>query len=505
MVEEINEIAVIFKRKQSEYDLVEEFVPFKIVAGYYSEEGECFVDEEQNVYAHMASLAEIGNVYAGRVSIYEALKGSNNLTLEELKKRLLEVQKKYAFYKNIDAGSDEYCKIKVRDKETGELYLYSDKETATYYEMYSDLASESTKADLEEEIKVKDETDNKMDFKSQRPIDVVNTIKKTIKGQDKALEAITTLLWIRNNYPQIPKSNLLLIGPTGVGKTAIFRKIEKLYDIPVTEYTITGNSQTGYEGHSVEEMLSQLYYASGKDIDKTEHGIIIIDEFDKIGDNRKSGDVGTVAVQYELLKLIEGCVRQVSLDRHHIVNIDTSNILFVCCGAFTRLYDDKTDSIKTIGFASTTPESKKTNIKITSEDIIQKGGIIRELVGRLPIIVELYDINKDRSILKDILLNSDESIFNHHLELLNCEGIKVDNQADVVDYIIEDAIKRNVGARGLAASTENIFKKIEYSIANNRGQYGSVIIGSNILADETDFELFPKKVKKRIKKIEHTN
>lgn len=504
MVEEITEIAVIFKRLTTEFELVEEFIPFKIVAGYYSEDGECFIDEEQNVYAHMASLAEIGNVYAGRVSIYEALKGSNNLTLEELKKRLLEVQKKYAFYKNIDAGSDEFCRIKVRDKETGELYLYSDKETAVYYEMYGELATKNTEEGPKEANVAQDETKNKLDFKSQRPIDVVNAIKKTIKGQDKALEAIATLLWIRNNYPQIPKSNLLLIGQTGVGKTAIFRKIEKLYDIPFTEYAITGNSQAGYEGHNVEEMLSQLYYASGEDIDKTEHGIIIIDEFDKIGDNRNNGEVGTIAVQYELLKLLEGYTRQVSLGRHHVVNINTSNILFVCCGAFTKLYDEKTDSIIVKGFGGSEPE-KKSGGTITSEDIILKGGIIRELVGRLPIIVELYNINKDRNVLKDILLNSDESVFNYHLELLNSEGVVVDNQADVVDCIIDDAVKRNVGARGLVASTENVFNKIEYSIANNPGKYGSVLIGTNILTDETDFELFPKKSKKRTKKAGHAN
>lgn len=509
MVEEINEIAVIFKRVKNEYELVEEFIPYKVVEGYYYEDEECFIDSEQNVYSHMASLTEVGNVFAGRTTIYDAIKANNNLTLESIKKRLLELLKKYEFYKNVDESSDEYCIIKTKDKKTGEICIFNDKETVTYYEMYRALknyanshASLPYKIENETSItekEVKEVKKNNDEMKT--PIEIIENIKKTIKGQDKALESIVTLLWMRSAFPSIPKSNILLIGPSGVGKTAIFKKIKSIFDVPVTMFSITGTSQSGYKGHDIEEMLSQLYYDSNQDIKKAEHGIVFIDEFDKIASNRDTGDIGTIAVQNELLKLIEGCTRQVSLDSHRTINIDTTNIMFVCCGAFSELFEKKITKKPSIGFASSTPDTLNEENKITTDKII-KYGIIRELAGRLPVIVELNDINDKKDILKDILLNSDESLFTSLIEALNSRGINVDNLYDVIDYIIDDAITKKLGARGLIGPTRNIFLKIFYEVANNPEKYEGVIIGKNIINDNNDFELVPKKVKRKIKEAE---
>ena len=248
-------------------------------------------------------------------------------------------------------------------------------------------------------------------------------------------------------------------------------------------------------------MLGQLYLESGRDIKKAERAIIFIDEFDKIADNRDNGEIGTIAVQNELLKLIEGCTRQVALDNRTNFNIDTTNIMFVCCGAFSELYEKIITNRAPLGFAAEPPESEKANKKITHDKII-KYGIIRELAGRLPIIVELNNINDKKDILKDILLNSDESLFPMLVAALKSKGVTIKNLPDVIDHIVDVAIKEKLGARGLITKSEYIFLRIFYEIGNNPNKYSSVILGDNIIMNNRDFELVPKQVKRRTKKAE---
>ena len=304
-----NEIAVIFKRAKQEYELVEEFIPYKVVLGYYYEEETCFVDTEQNVYSHIASQTEIGNAFAGRKNIVEVLKTNQNRPLNDVKKHILDGLKKYSFYKSIDEDSDEYNIIKTKNNETGEITVFRDADTEEYYKMYTEVKQCPPKdipkiigkiagEMLAEEIaKAKKQQDS-----LKTPIEIINEVKKTIKGQDEAITSIVTLLWMKYKYKNVPKTNMLMIGPSGVGKTAIFKKIKRILDIPVSIYAVTGTSQSGYKGHDIEEMLIQLYYDSGKDLNKAQNGIIFIDEFDELADNRDNGEIGTIAVQNELLK-----------------------------------------------------------------------------------------------------------------------------------------------------------------------------------------------------------
>jgi len=242
-------------------------------------------------------------------------------------------------------------------------------------------------------------------------------------------------------------------------------------------------------------MLTSLYYESDENIAKAQNGIVLIDEFDKIATNRETGEIGTIAVQNELLKLIEGCERTISIDGHNSFNIDTSNITFVCCGAFSDLFTEHKE--KVIGF-NKYPEEKVKNKIITTEDIINYG-IIRELVGRLPIIIELNDLNNNKEVLKDILLNSDESLFTMLVNALKIEGVEIENLDEFIDLIIDNAISKKIGVRGLISPIRNMFLKIFYEVSNNKGKYNKVILGQNIINDNRDFILVPKKVKKKVK------
>ena len=252
-------------------------------------------------------------------------------------------------------------------------------------------------------------------------------------------------------------------------------------------------------------MLAQLYFDAGMDIEKAENGIVVIDEFDKISNNRDNGEIGTTAIQNELLKLIEGCERAIPLDSHTTVNMDTSNIIFVGCGAFSNLFEEKNDKRSVIGFNSYNETKVPNKIKVDTEMIVEKGGIIRELAGRLPVIIQLNDLNNNKAVLKDILLNSDESGLYQIIESLHSIGIEIENIDNVVDNLVENAIKRQIGARGLIGSSMNMFLKVFKEIGNNPNKYNKLIIGGNIIDNPNDFELLTtkKKTKKKINTIQN--
>ena len=491
----VEELAIIFKRVNSDDLTKTEFVPYKVIEGYYDEEEDVFVDTKQNIYFHMASLMQVGNCYGGRINLLKACNNAKNMTISQIKAKLLEEAKKYKYHKN----PFEY-KISITNKATGHTKKFRDRDTDAYDELEEVTTSvpktrEEKIAEFQElKSRILKETEEETESREKlTPKQISEIVKKTIKGQDKAVESIVTLLWLKKNFDQIDKTNMLIIGPSGVGKTAIFKKLKQVMDIPLAIYPITGVSQSGYKGHDVEEMLVQLYYDSGQDISKAEQGIIVIDEFDKIAHSEHGGEVATLAVQNELLKIIEGCEKIIPLERNEQLAIDTSNITFVCCGAFSSLFETKKD--KVVGFNQ--PKEVESNEVVVNTEKLIDYGIIRELAGRLPVIIKLNSLDKE--ILKDILINSDESNLKHILSAILSMGIVINNIDETIDLIVDDAIQKGIGARGLVSTITNIFLHIFYEIANYPNKYSGIIIGKNIINDNHDFELIPKQTKKRIK------
>lgn len=466
---EIKEFAVIFRNELTENGMMK-FIPMNLVEGKYDPEYKWFVSTEGITYIHIEDVPENVLGYAYRIGFKFPKESLTEEEFNALKEELMNKIKKFEYIK--DPNND--CVIAI-DKETGNEYLVENEDDEIIPQKSND-----TGKDIELNL---------------TPLELENKVKETIKGQDEAVRKIVTALWTTIKFRNMRKKNMLIIGPSGVGKTAIFEKIKKILNIPVIIFSVPGLSQAGYVGRSTDEILKQVYYDADEDLNVAEKAIIILDEIDKIA-ARGDSAVSTAGVQNELLKIIEGCTRYIesNFPGEPGFEMDTSKMIFIGTGAFQEIHDNKKT---TIGFNA---EKTVEKTKIDTEKLINYG-LKRELVGRLPIVVELNNLGKEE--MKDILLNSDGSELMAAINSLKSLGVEIENIDEVIDYIVEDAIKKHLGARGLILTINNMFQEIFYEVANNSGKYQKVIIGPNIITDRYDFKLVEKKrqVKKLIKEV----
>ena len=323
------------------------------------------------------------------------------------------------------------------------------------------------------------------------PEQIKKILDEYVVGQDSAKRILAVAVYnhykrIRNldkiDDVEIQKSNILMLGPTGCGKTLMAQTLAKVLRVPFAIADATTLTEAGYVGEDVENILLRLIQAADWDISKAEKGIIYIDELDKI--TRKSEnpsitrDVSGEGVQQALLKIIEGTVANVPPQggRKHpqqdYLKIDTTNILFICGGAFEGL--DKIIEArvgeKSMGFGSKLEEKKDIDYgtifsKVLPNDII-KFGLIPELVGRLPIITSLTQL--DEKALVDILSKPKNSILKQYKKLLKMDNVELDFKKEALEEIVKLAIERKTGARGLRAILEEVMLNAMYDIPSNK-------------------------------------
>ena len=275
---------------------------------------------------------------------------------------------------------------------------------------------------------------------------------------------------------ELQKSNILLVGPTGSGKTYLVKTLAKLLDVPLAIADATSLTEAGYIGDDIESVVSKLLAAAGNDVEKAEKGIIFIDEIDKIAKkkNTNSRDVSGESVQQGMLKLLEGAEVEVPVGANSknamvpLATVNTRNILFICGGAFPDLDEiikERLTKTASIGFNSELKDKydKDTDIlsKVTVEDI-RKFGMIPEFIGRLPIICTLQGLSKE--MLVKILKEPKNAILKQYQKLLELDEVKLEFTDDALDAIAEKAMKRDTGARALRSIIEDFMLDIMYEI-----------------------------------------
>ena len=332
--------------------------------------------------------------------------------------------------------------------------------------------------------------DNSMTMESvPTPREIKEFLDKYVVGQEAAKRFLSVAVY--NHYKRlsqpadddvdIEKSNVIMVGPTGTGKTLLAKTIARLLDVPFTIVDATVLTQAGYVGEDIESLLTRLLQVADYDVKKAERGIVFIDEIDKIarkGDNPSiTRDVSGEGVQQGLLKLLEGSIVNVPPQggRKHpeqrMIQVDTKNILFICGGAFDGIEKKIAQRLNTnaVGYA-TNAKNKRVDrenfLEYVAPQDLKSFGLIPEIIGRLPILTHLEPL--DRDALRNVLTEPKNAIIRQYQKLFEMDGVKLTFEPEALDLIVDTAVKNKLGARGLRGIVEQVMMDSMFEIPKSK-------------------------------------
>jgi ATP-dependent Clp protease ATP-binding subunit ClpX len=495
---EYEAIVFIYSRKEAKKDddlSAFTYEPIGVSKGkiIMTDEGETFIDSKCGAkYSSISDISSINDkyVYAFQYPLSDLSTNDKKRILNKLSQQIEELHD-YLIFQIYYEGQQSIQTFATSNEVEKFVEVNTD-----YYEGIEEMKNANYKNCEGEENTEKDETSTALVelsvVKSKGPIiysdDIYESVSKTVICQDSQIKEIATTIAKNQRLTDNGlKSNLLVCGPTGVGKTEIFRCISEYSNIPIAIEDSSEYTAPSYKGKDVSEMLVHLYENADRDIEKAQRGILVLDEIDKKATNNREHATYTSAVIESLLKMMEGHVYSLPVSAKEEIRFDTSMLSFAFLGAFSGI-EKFTDSRKVIGFGTRQVDTDtKSNKDIYTSDTLKKYGLIPEFIGRANTIVVMDNLEVPE--LKRIIIESDKSQLMLYKRFFENIGIDFQFDDETLYEIATEAHKLGLGARGIKTIVENALAVANY-YALSRGNYRKLIINPKTIKDNTNYKLF---------------